>query len=805
MLKNHLKIALRHLWRSRLYACINVVGLSMGITSVLFALLYVLDEHNFDQFHTRNPHLYRVTTSFIKDGKRVLSGGTGQVQGPLFKAQVPEVSQFSRIMGGDIYGDIRNGKDALRLQILFVDKSFFDIFSFKLLSGNPASVLSTTNSVVITEKTARKFFNSIDVEGRVLQMDDDPSARKLQKPLVVTGVVENPPVNSSIQFDMLFPFAFMQVSFQDHSWLNSYLGTFVVLHPDANVHAVEAKFNHIARKHASFQVAEYVQSQGFDPKIRYALQPITDIHLNPQELNDQNREGGVINGSQPEYSYLFLGIAFFILLMASINFINISIADSLKRAKEIGIRKITGSTPMQIISGHIIEATLLFVPALCIGWALTFVGLSVLNSLSGKQISFDAFWRLEFLVCTLTVLVVNLLATGIYPAYLLARQNPVSMLQQTQKISGTGYIGKSLVIFQFVVAASLGIMSLIFYRQMRFIQDRNLGYDPKQVIEVRIPGLADTQNVVGYFKNELELDSRITHVSVTGNFGMRGTKINQRQFQSYYRSADERYLPLFQMELKAGENFPASLAGKSRSVLVNQAFVQSAGISAPIGRQLLVDSYFGDEPLNIIGVVSDFHSGSLREKIQPMVIVSSKAYGGDVVLLKLKGPVQPQTSERLKNTFKKYFPGSVFELKYVDARIASEYQHDLRWQKIIVYATGLSVLICCLGLFALGHLSASQRIREIAVRKVLGAGVADIALLFVGGFLKIVCVALLFALPLSYYTGNFWLEGFAYRTNISCWMLAVPGCLTILIVIVTVGWQVVTAALLNPIHAIRSD
>ncbi len=806
MIKVYIKIALRHLWRSRLYACINVAGLALGITAVLLSVLYVLNERSFDRFHTHNPHLFRITTSMFENGKRQTNGGTGQVQGPAFKAQIPEILNFTRIMGGDIYGDVRSGNNAFRLQLLFVDDSFFDVFTFNLLQGNSKTALNSVNSVVITQKTALKFFNRLDVIGQVLQMDDDPSARRLEKPLVVSGVVQNPPENSSVQFDILFPFSFMRLSFEDQSWLNSYLGTFVVLHPDADVKMVEQKFNRIHQIHSAGQISERIRSNGTDPKIRYGLQSITDIHLNPQELRDQNREGGVINGSKPIYSYIFLGISSFILLMASINFINISIANSLKRTKETGIRKITGSTQIQIMAGHAGESALLCLVAYLMGLLLTFAVLPVFNQLSGKQIVFDALLNIDFVGWSLALLLVNMLAPVIYPAYLLARLNPVNILYEKHKLSGQNVIGKSLVVFQFAIAVSLGIATIVFYQQMRFIQTRDLGYNPAQIISIKVPGLADTKHLAQNFKNELRSDSRINRLSVTGEFGMRDTKINGRHFQSYYRSIDEDYFPLLEMKLKTGRNFSASFSsGKDRGVLVNEAFVKAAALQIPLDAQLEADSHFGDEALTIIGVVQDFHAGSLREKIQPMVLVSSKEFGGDAILTKIHKNGEKQAVSTLKKVFNKLLPGAVFDFSYLDEQNARAYEQELRWQKIVAYATALSIFICCIGLFALGHLSASQRMREIGIRRVLGAEIADIIYLFTKGFLKMVCVAIVIAAPLACYAMNSWLEGYAYRISFQWWFIALPAVLAIVISVFTVGFQAMKAASSNPVQSIRIE
>ena len=317
MLKNYFKIAFRHLLHNRLYSVINIVGLAAGITCMLLAILYWRDEHNFDSFHANNPNLYRINTTLIENkGSNITTvGGTGQVQGPAFKEAVPAVKSYVRILGGDIYSDVISESKTLHLQQLYVDENFLEVFTFPVLRGNPKTALREAGSVVLTERTATKFFNSIDVVGKPLKIDADPSIERLGKLMIISAVVKDPPANSSLQFDLLFSYEFMHLSFEDTNWLNAYLGTFVLLQPGADVKLTAQKFDRTYALHAKEQLAENFKTYGYDPNISYGLQPITAIHLNPLMRTTGNAEGGVINGSNPVYSWMFMGIAFFILLL----------------------------------------------------------------------------------------------------------------------------------------------------------------------------------------------------------------------------------------------------------------------------------------------------------------------------------------------------------------------------------------------------------------------------------------------------------------------------------------------------------
>lgn len=775
MLKNYLRTACRHLWRNKRYSAINVAGLAIGITCLLLAVLYTKDEHSFDDFHQQN--IYRITTTV--NGQT--TGGTGQVQGPAFKAQVPEVLRYARVMGGDIYGDlIANGK-ALKQQILFVDDDFFKIFSFELLEG---SALTGTGSVVVTESTARKYFNSTDVVGKQIEMDADPSARKLGKPLVIAGVVKDPPRNSSIRFDVLLPFKFLQLSFEDESWSSYYLGTFVVLHPEADLHAVTTKFNSI---HAG-------------PKVSYGLQRMTDMHLHPLYTSGGSREGGVINGSNPVFSYIFLGIAGFILLMAAINFINISIAVSLRRAKEVGVRKVTGGSSMQIIIQFMLESALLCILAFSLAMLLTQFTLPVFNQLSGKNILWQEALDGQLLRYCILMLLFVVVLTGTYPAYVLSGFQPVKVLYNRQRVGGRNMLGRGLIVLQFSLAVFFIIASLLFFRQMDYVRTKDLGYNPHQVIRSYVDGARDVKKVEQLIKDELVKEPGIDVVSLGGErSGTTPVKVQGREMEAVHRVIDEHYLSALDITIKEGQNLPAS-----NSVMVNEAFVKAAGLKDPVGTLIQVNEYFDKEPKVIAGVVKDFHFGSLRERIAPMVLFKSDWYGG-AIWIKFDKARQQQVIAAFEKIYKKILPNTVFTYHFQDELNAKEYEQEQRWNRIVGFATLLSILICCSGLFGLAHISMHQRVKEIGIRKVLGAGVAGIVAICSKDFLKPVLIAFLMAAPVAGVVMQRWLENFAYRVELSWWIFAIAGIFALLIAGMTVVSQVLKAALANPVKSLRMD
>jgi putative ABC transport system permease protein len=808
MLKNYFTVALRHLWKNRMYSLLTSIGLSVGIVYLLLAVLYAQNEWSYDQFHKKNPHLYRITTALVEhqgDQPKV-TGGTGQVQGPAFKAQVPEIEEYVRVMGGDIFADVKGNDKILKLQTLYVDDSFFNVFTFKLLHGNLKTVLQEINAVVVTEQTARRFFNRTNVVGEFLYMDADPSVKRIGKPLIISGVVQDPPKNSSIQFDLLHPFRFMQVSFDDTNWLNAYLGTFVVLRPDADLQTVTRKFNRIYKLAAKEQLAQRLREQAINPRISYGLQRITDIHLNPLYQTTGNREGGIVQGSNPVYAYLFLGIASFILLMASINFINISIAGSLKRAKEVGIRKVTGSTQVQIIVQFLTESFLLCLLAFSLACIWLQIMLPVFNELSGKQINLGEVWNLKLAGYFACILLINCLLTGLYPSYIVSSFKPIEALYNKQKLGGRGSFGRSLVVFQFILSITMVIASFVFYRQMDYIRTKDLGYNPHQVIRTHINGNRDYKAIQQFLKNEVSRESSIAGISFGQEYGsqLTDTKVGNQALLSSYQAIDEEYIPLLGIKIKEGRNFSKDFpSDKLEGAIVNEAFVRATGLKNPIGVTITSDQV-DKRSLTIIGVVKDFHFGSLRERIQPRVLFMTPGERGGI-WLKVEKSRQPEAIHAFEKIYRKAMPDASYEYGFLDELNAREYEQEQRWQKIIGFTTGVSIVICCLGLFGLMHLAAQQRTKEIGIRKVLGASVSSIVLLLSKEFLQLVLLAFVIAVPIAWYTINQWLQDFAYRIEFSWWVFALAGILAFTIALLTVSFQAIKAALANPVRSLRNE
>ncbi len=810
MLQNYIKIAWRNLRNNTFYSLINIIGMAVAMICLLFAGIYWNDEHHFDDFHTNNPNLYRVTTNFVehKGGIAKTVGATGQVQGKAFKDAIPEIQQYVRVMGGEIYNEVTTEDKTLSLNILFVDPNFFDVFTFPLVHGDNTAALAELNSVVISESTAMRLFNSTNVVGEVLQMNNDPSFQRLKKPLVISAVVKDAPKNSSIQFEVLLPFSFLELSFVDANWLNAYLGTFVVLEPSSNLEAVIQKFDRVFDVYAKDQVAQEMARYGFNSNISYGLQNIEDIHLNPLLSGDNFsiESGAGVNASNPIYSIVFAAIALLILIMAAINFINISIASAIKRAKEIGVRKITGGNTTQIVFQFLMESALL-----CgISFLVTMVSLKLLtpffNALTGKQFEFVQLLNLEsggFLFLTFAV---GILITGLYPAFVLSKLKPSEVLYNKLKWNKRNVAGRGLVVFQFSLGIFLLIATIVFHSQMDYIRTKDLGYNPNQIITTTISGNRDFDAIGKVLKQELSKQAAIASVSYARNYFSTGVTINDRQIETAFMQADENYLPDVKIPILLGRNFSNDFAtDPTNSVIVNETFVKEFNLSEPIGQRIgLIENDEGNQNKTIIGVVKDFHFGSLREPIAPMAMSMLQVPIGDI-LVKFQKSKQKEAIQALEKVYKTIMPKAVFAYDFLTVQNTKQYEKEQQWQKLVNIATVLSLLICCMGLLGMARLAINQRVKEIGVRKVLGATVVQIVRLNTTGFMKLVGIAFVIVAPVAWFAADFWLQSFAYRIPLSFWLWVLAGGISILIASLTIGIQALKAARANPVKSLRTE
>jgi putative ABC transport system permease protein len=786
--------------RNKLLSVVNIAGLAIGLACVILILLFVKDEWSFDRFHKNGNNIYRlVQTTTDTSGKERRSGNTGLPHGPVFAAEIPEIENFCRIKGWGM--TTKKGNEGIKAQVLFADNSIFNIFSIDVLKGNTAGMLKGRNSVVLSEDAATKYFGHENPMGRSVEIEVDEAL----EPFVVSGVVKTPALNSSIQFDMLIPFERQnptdaaELNQRMTNWYNLYLNTFFLLRKDADVKATEKKLwtvylNHNAEKW------ENVQKRNGKIKLQYALQPFLTMHL------DKNfyASNGLSNWSDSTYSYILSGLALLILIIACINFINIALARSMQRSKEIGIRKVSGSSRRQVIIQFLSESFVVTVIAFVTALLIVQLAIPLFNTISHKQFSFSYLIQPNTIAIYIALIILVSFIAGFYPAFIASGFQPVQTLYSRLKLSGGNMLGKSLVVLQFVIAVALIIGTIIFNRQFNFISKADLGYTAKDMIYLQFPW--EKPIALQQFKNELAKNPAIQSIGTkSGNWNKTVFEIKGKKTDwTYYENIDDNYLQVLQIPLATGRYLSyANVADTTSNCMVNEAFVETFmdKSSSPIGQTI----GWQDKELTIAGVVKNYHSADFKEKIEPVFFSLDKH--GDLLntYVKYVPGKEKAAAEAITKSYKAILPYAALEYFNMDDWLMQRYEEDAQWKKIIGSSALIAILISALGLFALTTLSVQQRVKEIGIRKVLGASIANITLIVSKDFLKLVFIALIIASPIAWWATNKWLEDFAYRVNISWWVFAIAGIVALLIALATVSVQAIKAAIANPVKSLRTE
>jgi putative ABC transport system permease protein len=798
MFKNYFTIAWRNLSRNKIYSLINIAGLSIGLACAMLIILYVKDEVSYDRFHKNANNIYRIVTQSIdKSGaKGHKDGNTGYLQGPRFKQNVPAIKSFVRVQSGS--QDIKTGTEIKSQELLYVDTSFFSVFSFPLLSGNPVTCLNEPHSIVLSEDAAKKQFGTTDAIGKIVMMKEDSAF----VPYKVTAVAKKVPQNSSIKFDVLLPIKESAEDAQNNeNWFNVFLNTFVLLQPNTNIQAVETqmqRFYNSDSKSAEESITQKYGPMGWHSL--YLLQPFLEMHMST-ELPAQN---GLSNASNPMYSYILSGIALFILLIACINFVNLTIARSVKRAKEIGIRKVVGGDRKQLITQFLGESFLLCTIAFLFAIILVEIILPVFNDLANKALSVSYLFDAKLIAGYILLFFLTALLAGFYPALVLSGYKPVETLYSRFNLGGKNYLQKSLVVLQFALASFLIIATFTIYAQFNFLTTINLGYDDSNLIVV---DKWDTKHdKAKLFKGELLKDPDITGVAAK-NGGMWSTiaKVaNDSTIFFEYETIDESFLPLLKIPLIKGRNFSGSFPSDSNnSVLVNESFVKKAGWKEPIGQA--VNFWYDNKKYNIVGVVKDYHYQALNYEIGPQVFTMKNDNSYGRFFIKVKPGSETASLKYIQKTFKELFPLSPYTYTFKDDENLKDYEAEAKWKQIMLFGAVLTIFISCIGLFGLSVLSAEKRTKEIGIRKVLGASVKGVVTILSKDFLKLVVIALIISMPAAYMIGNKWLRNYPYRITQSWWLFASAAIMVIIIALVTVSFQAIKAAMANPVKSLRTE
>jgi putative ABC transport system permease protein len=795
MLKNYFKIAFRNLWRNKILSFINISGLSIGLACCMLILLYTKDEITYDGFHQQKNQLYRLTCKVNRqDSPEEKFGIASMIQGVSFKQEIPEIEAITRVCDREFI--VKKGTETFDEKIVWAEENFFSIFSFPLLQGNPKTVLKEINSLVLTEEIAIKYFGTTNAIGKTLEIDIQGKFESF----VVSGIAQKCPQNSSIQFKMLLPFKYYEKIDPDKHWFNLSFPTFLVLNPKADIKAVEAKMKKVFEKNSAEQLIEE-RKHGFSDNWTFGVQPFLAVHLDNTYV-----DFGVSNLSNPIYSYILGGIAIFILIIACINFINLTIAQSLKRGKEVGLRKVVGGQRSELIIQFLGESFLVCFLAFSFAIVLAEVALPTFNHLANKQLSLSYLLDYQLVIGYFVLFLFTGLAAGIYPALVLSGFNPVQALYKRTKFSHKHYLSKGLIVLQFALATFLMIATLFIYQQFNYLINKDLGYDDKNLLEIRV-GQDRNRQLQQTFNNEFaQCKGVLKTAPQMGGWWETNSKANNNEIPVKYDHIDENYLPLLKIPIVAGRNFSKDFpADSANSVLVNEAYVQAAGWKgSAIGKN--IDFLNGrNVSLKIVGVVKDFHYNSLKEKIKPQLFSSNPDLPFGSFLLRINPNNIPQTIQEVETVYKKLAPYRPFVYNFKADLNDRAYEAENKWKQIITFSALLTIFISCIGLFGLASLSSEARQKEIGIRKVLGASVNQIVRLLSKDFVKLVLLAFVLAIPLAWYAVNQWLQNFAYRIEISWWVFALAGILCLLVALFTISLQAVKSALANPVEALRSE
>ncbi|HWK06584.1 MAG TPA: ABC transporter permease [Puia sp.] len=806
MFKNYFKTAWRSLRKNKTFSILNIIGLSIGVACSLLIALYVLDELSYDRFNTQADRIYRIDEQ-VKFGDFNYSGTwVPAIMGPTFAKDFKQIEQYTRLKYNPNVV-IRKGGESIREdRAVYADSSLFDVFTLEMIAGDKKTALQEPHSLVITESAARKYFSSLDIIGKTVLVNDTVNYK-------ITGVVKDIPRQSHFNFDLFMPVCELGER-QNTSWINYNFQTYLLLKPGTDARGFEKRLNTAFQQYLSPQFGPLLNTSEDNFKkggnyIKCSLMPLTDIHL----YSHLEHELG-INGSI-RYVYIFSAIAILILLIACINFMNLSTACSANRAREVGIRKVLGSLKNNLISQFLVESFVACFLSFVIAMGIAALLLSFFNQLAGKQIHVSMLLSGPILLGILLLLILVSLISGSYPAFFLSSFQPIKVLKGSLS---TGFRGSALrntlVVLQFTISMILMIGTLVIYRQLQYVRGKDLGFNKEQVLVIQKTDALN--NNTKAFTNELLRMPEVKNVTSSGFLPVTGSRTEQgfltvpefdgKNFtlmQSW--PVDERYLPTFQIQLKSGRNFSAQYPTDSAAVIINETAAKLFGGADPVNKKLymMVDLKGKSVAYNIIGVIKDFNFNSLHDQVAPLVLNLQQDNGGMAVRISTRDI--PGLLNAIKAKWKSMTSSQPFSYTFLDEEFNKQYSADQRTGKTFLLFSILAILIACLGLFGLVTFAAEQRTKEIGIRKVLGAPITDIFTLLSKDFIKLLLLSICIASPIAWWAMNKWLQDFAYRISIGWWMFVAVGVICLLIALVTISLQVTKAAVANPVKSLRAD
>lgn len=796
MLKNNLKLAVRNLWKNKISTVINVFGLTVGITSALLIALFIYHEISFDAFQPNKERIARVVMEYSFDGSTNKAKGTftSTKVAPVFSRTFPEVEQGVRMTDADMIVKLNN-EPILESNFMFADSSFFRTFSYDMLEGNAATALNGPDKVVLTASTAAKYFGNESALGKIL------IAGNTDTPYEVTGVIRDYPATSQIKFDFLASFSSLRAN-QEESYFNANYTTYLLLN-DANA------FAPLQEKLHPFMESE-MKGKGAD--IRFYLESFSDVHL-------YSPYPDFVGSISITYLYTLGGVALLIIIIVCFTYINLSTAKSIERAREVGIRKVSGAVRSQLFWQFIGESFVLCMLSVFVSVGMATVLLPAFNELINKNLDLADLFTSSFIAGIFAATVLVSLIAGGYPALVLSKLQPARVLKGIFKNTPSAKIlQQSLTVFQFAISVFLIIATGIIQGQLHFIQKQKLGYDREHVVTLSV-GWSTDYHLINTLKTELKTSTSVLHasrcantpVSINSGYSMRLPSMPENEVMpTNANPVDAGYVSTTGLQLIAGSDFTDEQIDATTAenwednkfhYILNESAVKQLGFTSPedaIGQEMILNS-----PGIIVGVIKDFNFQSLRTSIQPLVLFT--ASWGNRVLVKVKGDDIAATLAFIETKWKKLLPNRPFDYTFLDQQYESVYRSEVQLGKMMNLFASIAIVLACLGLFGLSSFMIQQRSKEISVRKVLGASAFNLLGILSGNFIRLVLLAIVIATPVAYILMKQWLDGFVYKIDLQIWLFVVAGVATILIALITVGIHGLKAVIDNPVRGLRSE
>jgi putative ABC transport system permease protein len=823
MLKSYFLLALRNHIRNKFYTAINVAGLATGIASCIIIMLFVQHELSYDSFHENSNRIYRVNTELRFGAVHKRLAAAGAQLNDLFVQNYPEIESTVRLWDwGRRYVHLPEHNERFHEKVVWADSTLFMVFTIPLLEGDARSALTEPNTVAISRTMAEKYFPKGNAVGKSLIIDDNVNHR-------ITAVFEDLPSNSHFHFDMFRSIVELpeakNMSLVGGGWMNLYL----LLREGADPRELESKFPAFIEKYVGPQLADVLQGDFTMKKFKsqgnawaYWLTPLRDIHLHSDLEGELEANGNIT------YVYLFAAIALFILIVACINFMNLSTARSANRAREVGIRKVMGSLRTHLVRQFLTESFVLTFISFVVAVGIAWLSLPIFNDLALKKLSLP-FNAPSFYIALIIALVIVGFLAGLYPSFFLSSFKPVNVLKGKLALgTKSGIVRSSLVVFQFIISIFLIVGTIAIQKQLHYTQNKKIGFQKDQVIIVH--QAHHLENHIQAFKDEVLQNSFITSGTITGYLPVAGTWRDNNTYWPAGKiptgddveemvsmqgwSVDYDYVKTLGMNIKTGRSFsPEFISDSTESIVLNESAVEKFELGPnPLGKK--ISSFTGERPdgspdpnsiksWTVIGVVEDFHFANMRENIAPLALFLRRSNG--YAAFRFEGQSTQEVLEKIETLWKKFAPGNAFEYTFLDEDYGKMYDSEKRLASIFGVFAGLAIIIACLGLFALAAFTAEQRTKEIGIRKTLGASVNSIVFLLSREYGKLVLIAFILSTPVAWYGVQWWLQSYSYRATIGLSVYMLAGSIALLIALLTIGYQCIRAAMMNPAQSLRSE